>query len=276
MTTLRALLDSRPLLTAPACYDALGAVCAKRAGFPALYVSGESASASLLGRADNHTLTLTEMVCHALNIREAAGLPVICDAENGFGGLASVERCVREFSRAGISAIHIEDKLIPQSSRPVDNPEVIQANDAADRIAAACRARRESDMMIIARTDALPRHGMDEAVARIHLFHEAGADLALVAGLMDPNDLEVLAAKSRAPLVALFQHLPSWWDSITEQCLAQLGYKLLLVHASTALVVASAFEEYFSSIASGLTSGPWSEDLISQKQFRAVLAQETI
>lgn len=272
MTTLRSLLDSRQLLMVPACYDALGAICARRAGFPALYVSGESASASLLGRADNHTLTLTELVGHARSIREAVGLPVICDAENGFGGVASVERCVRDFSQAGISAIHIEDKLIPQTSRPVDKPEVIPVSDGADRIAAACRARGDSDMMIIARTDALPRYGMDEAVARINQYHEAGADLALVAGLMDPNDLEALAGQSRAPLVALFQHLPAWWDGVTERSLAQLGYKLLIVHASTALVVASALEEYFSAIASGLSSGPWSEDIMSQKQFRSMLS----
>ena len=272
MPTLRTLLDSGQLLVVPACYDAVGAVCAKRAGLPALYVSGESASASLLGRADDHTLTLTEIVDHARHIREAAGLPVICDAENGFGGVASIERCVRDFSQAGISAIHIEDKLIPQTSRRVDKPEVIPASDAADRIAAACKARVGSEIMIIARTDALPRHGMDEAIARINLYHEAGADLALVAGLMDPNALGALASGSRAPLVALFQHQPAWWDGVTEQSLAQLGFKLLIVHASTALVVASALEKYFFSLASGLSSGACSEGVMSQMQFRSMLA----
>ena len=178
---LRELLASKGLIVAPGIYDAYGARLVEEAGFKAVYMTGNGVSASLLGRPDVGLVDLTLMTSHAHRVASAVDIPLICDADTGYGNAVNVRRTVQEFEAAGVSAIHLEDQVSPKrcghlpGSRPV-----VALTEAIGKVEAAVAARRDPDFMIIARTDAATGEGLDEAIRRGKSFRAAGADVIFV------------------------------------------------------------------------------------------------
>ena len=164
---LRARLTSGPMIVAPGIYDAYGARFVEQAGFEAVYMTGNGVSASLLGRPDVGLIDLTLIASHAHRVAACVDIPLICDADTGYGNAVNVRRTVEEFESAGVAAIHLEDQVAPKrcghlpGSRPV-----VSMEEHAGKIEAACAARRDPDFIIIARTDAASGHGLDEAIRR--------------------------------------------------------------------------------------------------------------
>src|SRR5215210_4382472 len=166
------LAGSEPVL-APGAYDGLTARLIEKAGFEAVYMTGFGTAASLLGRPDIGLLAFSEMVDNARRIAQAVELPVIADADDGYGNPINVIRTVREYEAAGISAIHMEDQVSPKKCGHMEGKEVIGASEMVEKVRAAVEARDSEDFLIIGRTDARAVEGMDGALERARLYREA-------------------------------------------------------------------------------------------------------
>jgi 2-methylisocitrate lyase-like PEP mutase family enzyme len=190
---LRKRLTKGPVVIAPGIYDAYGARLVEQGGFEAAYMTGNGVSASLLGRPDVGLVDLTMITSHARRVAAAVDIPVICDADTGYGNAVNVRRTVEEFEAAGVAAIHLEDQASPKrcGQLPGARP-VIELAEAVGKIEAAVAARRDPDFIIIARTDAAEAHGLDEAIKRARAFRKAGADVLFVEMKSGPTILEDL------------------------------------------------------------------------------------
>ena len=203
-TRLRQLLADKTPLLVPGCYNALSAKILERAGFPAVYMTGYGTSLSLLGMPDAGLATMTEMHLNARYIANAVALPVIADADNGYGNAINVIRTVREYIQTGVAAIHIEDQVIPKRCGHVAGRRVIPMDEAVGKYRAAAEARREldPDFVIVARTDARGAHGgsLDEAIARANAYLAAGADMAFVEGPTSVDEVRRICREVKGPV----------------------------------------------------------------------------
>src|SRR5919202_1016954 len=190
---LRELLAGEELVVAPGAYDCLTARAVEQAGFPAVYMTG-AGTAATLGYPDYGLLTMTEMADNAGRIAAAATVPVIADADTGYGNEHNATRTVREYEQRGLAGLHIEDQGFPKKCGHLDNKLIVPREEFLAKIRAAVAARRDPDFFIIARTDSRAVLGFDEAVARANAALDAGADMAFVEA---PQTLEEVAAVPR-------------------------------------------------------------------------------
>ncbi|MEJ2434872.1 MAG: isocitrate lyase/PEP mutase family protein, partial [Pseudolabrys sp.] len=197
---LRQRLAQGPLLVAPGVYDAFGARFVEQEGFEACYLSGNGVSAAMLGRPDVGLVDLTLLVAHAHRVAAAIDIPLICDADTGYGNAVNVRRTVEEFEAAGVAAIHLEDQEQPKrcGHLPGARP-VVPLEEHRRKIEAAVAARRDPDFLVIARTDAAAGHGIDEAIRRGHAYREAGAD-AIFIELKEASESELARVTSEIDL----------------------------------------------------------------------------
>lgn len=182
------------MLVAPFVHDALQARIAEAAGFEAVYMTGFGTAAAR-GLPDLGLLTMTEMVETAAALAASVSVPVICDADTGYGNALNVIRTVREYERAGAAALHLEDQYWPKRCGFLDEKQVIPLEEMLPKVRAACDARRDPDLVIIARTDALQPEGWDSAEQRARAYREAGADLVFVDGIRSLPDLDQYARR---------------------------------------------------------------------------------
>ena len=175
------LLKSNEVIVAPGVYDAYGAKLVENAGFLATYITGNGVSASLLGHPDIGQVDLTLMSSHARRIASCIDIPVICDADTGYGGLFNIQRTIEEFEASGVCAIHIEDQNFPKRWAQFEGARtVLDFKDAIHQIKAAVQSRSDHDFMIIARTDCAASFGLDHAIERARAFVSEGADAVFV------------------------------------------------------------------------------------------------
>ncbi len=191
---LRAALRGPGMVTAPFAFDALQARLAERAGFDAVYMTGFGTAAAR-GHPDLGLLTMTEMVSNVRAMAPAIGVPLICDADTGYGNALNVARTVREFERAGAAALHLEDQVWPKRCGVLEGKQVIALDDMLPKLRAALDAREDPDFVVIARTDALQPCGWDEAERRARAYAAAGADLVFVDGIRSRADLDEYATR---------------------------------------------------------------------------------
>ena len=187
---LSKLIKSGEFVIAPGAYDALTARIIESEGFNAVYMTGFGTSAFQFGFPDRGLLTMTEMVQNANRIVNAINVPLIADADTGYGTVINVDRTVKEYEKAGVAAIHIEDQVWPKRCGHMMGKEVIDQNEMVSKLKAAVEARKNPDFLIIARTDAIATHGFDHAIERAHLYAEAGADIIFVEAPKTKNQLK--------------------------------------------------------------------------------------
>jgi 2-methylisocitrate lyase-like PEP mutase family enzyme len=238
-TQLRQMLASGQLIVAPFVLNALHAKIAESVGFHAVYMTGAGTAAER-GFPDVGLLTLTEMVANAKFIADAVDIPVVCDADTGYGNPLNVRRTVREYEAAGVAGIHIEDQLFPKKCGFFEGKQVIAQEEAVQKIRAALDARTDPDFVIIARCDAYAVTGWADTVKRCRAYVEAGADLVFVDGIKSVEDLHMYAT-DLADLPRLYNG-----DLMKTQEVAQLGYRLMICGSTIWLVykqVKEAFEE---------------------------------
>src|SRR5262245_9599535 len=201
---LRQLLKSGKTLFVPGCYNALSARIVAEVGFPAIYMTGYGTSLSLLGLPDAGLATMTEMHLNARYIAGAVSVPVIADADNGYGNAINVMRTVREYIGTGVAGIHIEDQAIPKRCGHVAGRRVVPIEEAVGKYRAADAVRREldPDFVLIARTDARGAAGgsLDDAIGRANAYLEAGADLALVEGPTSVDEVRRICREVKGPV----------------------------------------------------------------------------
>jgi len=203
-TRLRELLRTGRSLVVPGCYNALSARILAEVGFPVVYMTGYGTSLSLLGMPDAGLATMTEMHLNARYIAGAVSVPVIADADNGYGNAINVIRTVREYVGTGVAGIHIEDQAIPKRCGHVAGRQVIPIEEAVGKYRAAAHARDEADpdFVLIARTDARGAHGgsLDEAIRRANAYLEAGADMAFVEGPTSIDEVRRICREVKGPI----------------------------------------------------------------------------
>jgi 2,3-dimethylmalate lyase len=199
---LRSLLSEPGLILAPGAFDALSARLIEQAGFDVVYMTGSGAANSFLGQPDVGLTTMTEMANQAARICAAVDLPVVADADTGYGGPLNVRRTVQEYERAGVAGLHIEDQTFPKRCGHFEGKTVIPIEEAVARIRAALAARRDPDLVIIARTDAAAVEGLDAAIRRAHAYEDAGADMLFVEAPHGVDELRTIGRSFRVPLIA--------------------------------------------------------------------------
>jgi 2-methylisocitrate lyase-like PEP mutase family enzyme len=253
---LREMLAAPEMVIAPGAYDCLSARLIEAAGFAAVYMTGFGTAASYLGKPDVGLLGMSEMVDHARRIVDAVEVPVIADADTGYGNPINVIRTVQAYESAGVAAIHIEDQLAPKKCGHMDGKQLIPAPDMVDKIRAAVAARRSPEFAIIARTDARAVEGLDRALARAHQYRDAGADLLFVEAPETVVEIEAIAASLRGvPL------LFNWAEGgktppIALPRLRELGFRLVIFPVSMLLVAARAMTEVLDVIRREGTPAP--------------------
>ncbi len=191
---LRELLAGHEMIVAPFVFDCLQAKLAAAAGFDAVYMTGFGTAAAR-GYPDLGLLTMSEMAANARAISNSVNVPVICDADTGYGNPLNVWRTVREYEDAGASALHIEDQVFPKRCGFLAGKQVIRMDEMVPKVRAACDARRDRNLVIIARTDALQPNGWDDVVLRARAYRAAGADLIFVDGIKTLDELKRYAEK---------------------------------------------------------------------------------
>jgi 2-methylisocitrate lyase-like PEP mutase family enzyme len=224
---LRELLARREMVVAPFVFDALQARAAEACGFDAVYMTGFGTAAAR-GHPDLGLLTMDEMVTNARYIARAVDVPLVCDADTGYGNAINVWRTVREYEAAGVAAIHLEDQVWPKRCGFLAGKQVIAPEEMVSKLRAACEARR-GELVIIARTDALAVHGWDDAEARARAYRAAGADLVFVDGIRSRDDLETYASRL-ADLPRLYN------GAVPVADVEKLGFRLM-IHAATLLAL---------------------------------------
>ena len=185
---LRELLAGDALVVAPGAYDALSARLVEQAGFDAVYLTGYGATASLLGRPDVGLLSMSEMADQARRFVSAVAVPVIADADNGYGGPLNVVRTVREYAAAGVAGLHVEDQVIPKRCGHMEGKRVIPQAEMVEKVHAMVEARGAHDIVLIARTDARAPESLDRALKRVGAYRDAGADVIFIDALQDESE----------------------------------------------------------------------------------------
>jgi 2,3-dimethylmalate lyase len=228
------------MVLAPGCYDALGARLVEEAGFPAAYMTGFGSAASRLGRPDIGLMTLPEMVDNARGIAQAVDIPVIADADTGYGNSINVIRTVREYEAAGVSAIHLEDQVMPKKCGHMDGKQVVPVGEMAAKVAAAVAARRSPEFLIIARTDARAVEGLDAALERAGAYRDAGADVLFVEAPQSEAEIEAVArAFPDVPL--LFNYVEGGkTPAVSYAFLRDLGFRLVIFPLTILLAATEA------------------------------------
>jgi len=222
----RELLASDRLIEAPGAYDAITARMVEHAGFPLVYMTGAGTALSR-GYPDYGLMTLTEMADNAGVLARSVSIPVLADADTGFGNELNVTRTVEEYESRGVAGLHLEDQVTPKRCGHLDGKEVVDRAEFVARIAAAVSARSSDDFVVIARTDAAATHGVDEAVARANAALDVGADVAFVEALTTTADVAAIPERVHGP--CLLNLVPGGKTPLaTRDEIAAMGYRIVI------------------------------------------------
>jgi 2,3-dimethylmalate lyase len=250
---LRELLNSGQTVVAPGAFDPLAARLVEEAGFAAVYMTGFGTSAALLGRPDVGLLTMTEMADSAGRIAACVDIPLIADADTGYGNPLNVIRTVGAYEAAGVAGLHIEDQVAPKKCGHMEGKLVIGPDEMAQKVRAAVDARTDPDFVIIARTDARAVEGLDSALDRARRYRDAGADVLFIEALV--SEAEIEAAAAAFPDVPL---LFNWAEGgktppVSLDRLTELGYRIVIFPIGTLLAATAAMRRILKEIAAAGT-----------------------
>lgn len=268
---LKTLLANGSVL-APGVFDAFTALIAEQAGFEALYLSGASIAYTRLARSDVGLTTFPEVEDTLARITERVALPVIVDADTGFGNALNVKRTVRGFERAGAAMIQLEDQTFPKRCGHLDGKSVIPVAQMCGKLRAALDARTNHDTLILARTDAAAIEGLDAALERAERYLEAGADALFIEALRSIEQMEA-ACKRFAGRVPLLANMVEGGKTPVQsaQTLTQLGYRIVIFPGGTARAVAHTLQGYYGSLREHGTTAPWRERMLDFETLNALI-----
>ena len=265
MTTssLKARLASKDIVLAPGVYDALSALVAEQAGFEALYLSGASIAYTRLGRSDIGLTTFTEVQDTLSHITERVRVPVIVDADTGFGNALNTQRTVRGFERAGAAMIQIEDQTFPKRCGHLDGKGVVPVREMVGKLKAALDTRQSSETLILARTDALAVEGIDAALERAEAYLATGVDALFIEALRSPEQMDVACARfaHRVPLLA--NMVEGGKTPIQDAGALQAhGFRIAIFPGGTARAVVHTLQGYYGSLHQHRTTQPWRDRML--------------
>lgn len=249
MNTVKARLARPEILLAPGVYDALSASLAEQAGFEALYLSGASIAYTALGRSDVGLTTYTEVSEKVAQIRDRVQIPLIVDADTGFGNALNTERTVRGFERNGANIIQLEDQSFPKRCGHLEGKSLVTSQEMVGKIKAATSARHSADTLIMARTDAVAVEGFDAALERAERYLEAGADILFVEAVRSDEQMQIVNKRfaTRVPLLANMVEGGKTPVKSAEE-LQALGYSIAIFPGGTVRAVAYLLQNYYASL----------------------------
>jgi 2-methylisocitrate lyase-like PEP mutase family enzyme len=260
-------LQQSTALLAPGIYDALTALIAEQAGFEALYLSGASIAYTRLGRSDIGLTTASEVANTLANITDRVRVPVIVDADTGFGNALNMQRTVRDFERAGAAMIQIEDQTFPKRCGHLDGKGVVPVQEMQGKIKAALDARRSSNTLILARTDALAVEGLEAALDRAEKYLECGVDALFVEALRTPEQMKVACDRfaHRIPLLANMVE-GGKTPILSAAELGKVGFNIVIFPGGTARAVSHTLQAYYGSLKTHQTTAPWRNNILDFDQ----------
>jgi 2-methylisocitrate lyase-like PEP mutase family enzyme len=245
--TLRTLVAKKQGLVVPGAYDGISAKLVQQAGFPAVYMTGYGTSASRLGLPDLGFAGLAEMVDHARNLAAVLDIPLIADADTGYGNALNVRRTVQMYEAAGVAALHIEDQITPKRCGHLSGHQVIPRGEFAGKIRAAVEARTDPELLIIARTDAISAVDVDEALRRGEAAATAGADVLFIEAPRDEAQVERVARAFDTPL--LYNYAPGGRSPLLPfPRLRALGFAIILLPVDTLFVGVQAIRQFLAEV----------------------------
>ena len=262
-STFKQRLQQPQAVLAPGVYDALTALIAEQAGFEALYLSGASIAYTRLGRSDIGLTTATEVADTLARITERVNLPVITDADTGFGNALNTMRTVKLFERAGAAMLQLEDQTFPKRCGHLDGKSVIPAGEMCGKLKAALDARTSQDTLILARTDALAIEGLDAALDRAERYLECGVDALFIEALRTPEQMDAACRRfgQRIPLLAnMVEGGKTPVQSAAE--LQARGFRIVIFPGGTARAVAHTLQAYYASLHQHQTTAPWQSKML--------------
>jgi len=234
-------------LVVPGAYDCVSAKLVERAGFQAVYMSGYGTSASRLGLPDLGFAGLSEMSDQARNMASVVSIPLIADADTGYGNVLNVRRTVQMYEAAGVSALHLEDQMLPKRCGHLAGKQVVPIEEFRQKIRAAVEARTDPDLLIIARTDAIAVTGFDDALRRGEAAIKAGADILFVEAPTSAQQIETVAKTFEAPL--LFNYAPGGRSPLLPfKRLRELEYAIILLPVDTLFVAVKAVQSFLAGV----------------------------
>jgi 2-methylisocitrate lyase-like PEP mutase family enzyme len=272
MKTLRQRLAEPRALLAPGVFDALSALVAEQAGFEALYLSGASIAYTRLGRSDVGLTTFTEVADTLAHITERVRLPVIVDADTGFGNALNVLRTVRGLERAGAAMIQLEDQTSPKRCGHLDGKSLVPVREMCGKLRAALDSRKSEHTLILARTDAVAVEGLPAALDRAEAYLECGVDALFVEALRSPAQMSQACAQlaGRIPLLANMVEGGQTPVQSAAQ-LESLGFRIVIFPGGTARAVAHTLQGYYASLKAHGSTGPWRERMLDFDGLNALI-----
>ena len=256
------LLDNPGIIAAPGAYDCLTAKIIQNAGFSAVYMTGAGTSVAKYGYPDLALTTATEMIASARDICSVVDIPVIADADTGYGGALNVQRTIRDYERSGVAAVHLEDQEFPKRCGHLDGKQVISISDMVSKIKAAVDARNDPDFTLIVRTDALAVTSWDDTIDRCWQYIDAGADVLFVEAIRSREQAESLAKLFPVPLMYNFVETgKSPLYDISE--LEDIGFKIVIYPVSALLTVCNVVSNVMSELKQFGTTGHLVENMVA-------------
>ena len=267
---LRQMMTGKQIVVAPGAHDALTAKIIEQVGFSAVYMTGYGQAASHLGKPDVGLLTLTEMVARASNIVEAVNVPVIADADTGFGNAVNVMRTLREYEKAGVAAIQLEDQVAPKKCGHMTGRQVVSKEEMVGKIKAAADVRTDPDLMIIARTDARTVHGIGEALERAKAYEEAGADILFIESPETVEEMKQITTSFKVPVLANMVE-GGRTPFLPVQELQGLGYDLVIFPTASTYLVTKALTRLMTVLKDTGTTASLIPEMITFEEFNDLI-----
>lgn len=269
---LASRLQQDRALLAPGVYDAFSALLAEQAGFEALYLSGASIAYTRLGRSDVGLTTATEVAQTLAHITDRVRLPVIVDADTGFGNALNTQRTVRDFERAGAAMIQIEDQGFPKRCGHLEGKTVVPVAEMEGKLRAALDARHSRDTLILARTDAVAVEGLDAALERAERYLACGVDALFIEALRSPEQMDTACARfaKRVPLLAnMVEGGKTPIQSASE--LGARGFRIVIFPGGTVRALGHTLQGYYVSLHTHQTTQPWRAQMLDFDQLNDVI-----
>ena len=241
------LMESGKSIVAPGVYDMISARLAEQVGFNALYISGYGISASHLGLPDVGLMTFTDMVERVRVIVRNVNVPVIADADTGYGGLINLRHTVRAFEDAGVAAIQIEDQDFPKRCAHAKDVKVIDMQSMVRKIEVACDSRENKEFLIVARTDSLPEYGIEDAIRRAGAYSDAGADIIFIENAKSLSQMQKICREVSAPLMIKMTPDREMAD-FDSKALEDLGYSIIIYPSLGFLAAGAAIKAGFHEL----------------------------
>lgn len=272
--SLRPFINGTSVTRIPCVYDGLSAKIAEKTGFPAIAFSGNAVSASLLGLPDLGILGMHESIQHASRVAQSLSVPLLCDADTGYGGVMNVIRTIREYEAFGIAGIYLEDQVTPKRCGLLTSGiPVISKQEQLIKLKAAVEARQDKEFIIIARTDAKSMYGIEEAANRARSYVEAGADAALVMGANTPDELRYVASIVRAPLVTVIQETPPTTE-LKDELLNEVGCTMAMHAGIARYAVVQALQDVFKALRNEGSTASVKSKMASFDEYNKILDLE--